>query len=152
MKKQQLSNRDVKNIIKVLKEDFNIEGLISKKDKSELIDDKTIMINDKPYFFYYNKRLIPTLRLLLTNNFLPKVVIDMPAIKFITGGADVMRPGIKEVDEFQKEKIVSIVDENHKKPLAIGIASFSSEEIKFMKSGNVIQNIHQVGDEIWNSI
>ena len=150
MKRQQLSNRDIKNIIKELKEKFNIDDLISKKDKAELINDEIILINNAPFFFYHESRLVPTLKLLLNNNFLPKATIDMPAIKFITGGADVMRPGIKELDQFEKDQLVAIVDETHQKPLAIGIAMFNSEEVRTMDSGKVIKNIHQVGDDIWN--
>ena len=74
----------------------------------------------------------------------------MPAIPFIIKGADIMRPGIKELDEFEKNEIIVIVDETHQKPLAIGISMFSRSEIKEMDKGKVIKNIHYVGDVTWN--
>ena len=74
----------------------------------------------------------------------------MPAVKFIANGADVMRPGIKEFDNFKKNQIIIIVDETHQKPLAIGEALVSSEEMKSLDSGKVIKNLHHVGDKIWN--
>jgi len=43
-----------------------------------------------------------------------------------------------------------IIDVNNKKPLAVGIALFSSSDMKIQKGGRVIKNIHYVGDEIWN--
>ena len=45
--------------------------------------------------------------------------------------------------------IISVVDENHGKPLAVGIALFAGEEIRNMASGKVIKNLHYVGDKIW---
>ena len=73
----------------------------------------------------------------------------MPAVPFIAKGADVMRPGIKELDEFSKNSFVVIVDENNRKPLAVGLALFSSVEINSLEKGRTIRTIHFVGDPIW---
>ncbi len=37
----------------------------------------------------------------------------------------------------------------HKKVIALGIALFSSEEIKALEKGKVIKVIHYVGDKLW---
>lgn len=131
----------------------------SKKDQVELVETenhKLILINKQPSFFYYpinnQEILIPTLKLLQTNpNILKTITIDMNAIKFIINGADVMRPGITEIqDNIQKDEPILIIDQTHKKPLAIGIPQLATEQLRTTTSGKVIKNIHHVGDELWN--
>ncbi len=125
----------------------------SKKDKVECIDEKIILVNNKPSFFYYEKRLTPTLKLLQEKELLKKIVVDMGAVKFLVGGADLMRPGIKEIDPAIKKKdFVVIVDMNNKKPLIVGVALFDAEEMQNMNSGKVVKNIHYVGDAIWRFV
>lgn len=146
--RKQLSKSEIKEIIGRIKKEFCLDNLISKKD-SVVIDDDKIVVNGQIYFFEKDSRLMPHLKLLQNNNFLKKVVIDMNAVKFMASGADVMRPGIKEMDDFSKGEIISVVDEINKKPIAIGIALLGSDEIKIMDKGKVIKNIHYVGDEFW---
>ena len=75
---------------------------------------------------------------------------QMGAIPFVTKGADVMRPGIKEIEAgIKKNEFIVIIDEKNKKPLAVGIALFDTEELEQMNSGKAIKNIHYLGDEIW---
>ena len=74
----------------------------------------------------------------------------MGAVRFVVNGADVMRPGIVEIEDgISKDDLVSVIDKNNRKPLAVGIALFSAEEMKAMSTGKVIKNIHYVGDELW---
>ena len=154
MIKKQLSKKDAKELNEKIKQLYNIDDFFSKKDNLEEIKDEfTIIKKDSlPVFFYKDEILIPTLKLLQTNLILPTATIDMPAIKFITNGADIMKPGIKEFDEFPKDAFIAIVVENNKKPLAIGKALISSEEMKSTSEGKVILNIHYVGDSLWNFI
>ena len=146
MKRTQLRSKDISKEL----EHFKIE--ISKKDQVELVEDehKIILLNKKPAFFYHQEKLVPTLKFLQENNCLKKITVDMGAVKFVVNGADVMRPGIVEIEEgISKEDFVAVIDKNNKKPLAVGIALYSSEEMKSMNSGKVIKNIHYVGDELW---
>ncbi len=146
MKRTQLRSKDVSKEVG----SYGVE--ISKKDQVELIEDKfkIILINKKPLFFNYGDKLVPTLKFLQENNVLKKITVDMGAVKFVVNGADVMRPGIVEVEEgIAKDEFIAVVDKNNKKPLAVGIALFSTEEMKTMNSGKVIKNIHYVGDELW---
>ena len=146
----QLSKKDIKNVNSVLSERYGLEQFVNKKD-DVYIEDDILYINKEPCFFYLDDKLVPTLKLLLKDNFLKKVVIDMPAVKFIVDGADVMRPGITEIDDgIDRGDVVAIVDENNRKPVAVGVASTDSEGLRSAENGKVIKNIHYVGDEYWN--
>ena len=74
----------------------------------------------------------------------------MGAVKFIINGADVMRPGITDIEDgIRKDDFIVIIDQNNKKPLAVGIALFNSEEMRALPKGKVIKTIHYVGDVVW---
>jgi len=149
MKRKQLSKSEIRELNEKVKA-FGIE--LSKKDKVELIDDNIVLANEKPFFFYHEGRLVPHLKLLLENMCLPKVTVDMGAVKFVVNGADVMRPGITKIDEnINKDNLVAVVDEKHGKPLSVCIAMFDGPEMSSMDSGKVLRNIHFVGDELWDA-
>src|SRR3989344_2855127 len=146
MKRTQLRSKDVSKEV----EHYGIE--ISKKDQAELVEEqhKVILLNKRSAFFYYQDKIVPTLKLLQERNVLKKITVDMGAVKFVVNGADIMRPGIVEIEDgIAKDEFVAVIDKNNQKPLAVGIALFSSEEMKKMTSGKVIKNIHYVGDELW---
>ncbi len=129
---------------------YNFE--VSKKDIVQLMDDKIILINKIPSFFYYENKLVPTLKLLIEKDLLKNVYIDSGAIKFIIKGADVMRPGITGFDSgIKKDEPIVIKDSLHKKPLAVGISLYSSEELALLTSGRAIKTIHYLGDSLWKA-
>jgi PUA domain protein len=145
--KKAMNNKEVKEFLEKLRA-LGIE--FSKKDHFD-IDDDVILINNEPMFFYHEERLLPTLKMLLKKNILKKITVDMGAVKFIVAGADIMRPGITDVEEgIQKGDAVAVVDVAHGKPLAVGFALFSGDELRAMATGKAIKNRHYVGDEIWN--
>jgi PUA-domain protein len=79
-----------------------------------------------------------------------RVVIDQPAVPYISGGADVMRPGIVKVDEdIIKDDFVAIVDQKNQVPIAIGKAMFNAADITAMDKGKAIKTVHSVGDKYW---
>jgi PUA domain protein len=153
MKKRALSNKEVRELNNaIIKYNFQF----GKKDRVEIEEDEKYRLarqNSGCVFFYLGEEIIPCLKPILNGKIiLKKIVVDMGAVKFVANGADIMRPGIVSIDEgIIKNEFVEIVDMNNKKPLAIGRALFSSEEMKNMVSGKVIENIHFIGDEIWNS-
>lgn len=152
MKRKQLGKKEIKEINSQILSEFGISEFIDKKSNAELIDDKFVYIDGSAKFFYIQDKIIPTLKSILQKNFLKKITVDMGAVKFVAGGADVMRPGIKNIDpEIKAGQIIAIVDEKNQKPLAIGQALFNSEEMQKMNSGKVIKNLHYVGDEIWSN-
>ncbi len=146
MKRTQLRNKEAETIL----EEYKIE--ISKKDQVEIIEDKykIILINRKPAFFYCDNKPAPALKYLQEHTIVKIITVDMGAVRFVVNGADIMRPGIVEIQAgIEKDDFVAVVDKNNKKPLAVGIALYSSEEMRVMASGKVIKNIHYVGDELW---
>ncbi len=152
MKSRTLSKSDIKSLNGLFVEYFDTE-LLSKKDtvqKIEIDEGTFLKVNGSISFFYFETIPLPTVHLLLSNLFLPAITVDMGAVKFVVSGADIMRPGITSVDEsIQKDDFVAIIDENNKKPIALGRALMTSDDVKHATSGNCVKNIHRVGDKIW---
>jgi len=143
-----------KSEIKELNEKINglykKENLLDKKDNIEKRDN-LLLINGKRLFFFKDETPIPTLHFILENgDFLKKITVDKGAVKFVCNGADIMRPGIKNIDEnIQKDEFVSIIEETYGKPLVVGIALFDGKEIKSMTTGRAVKTLHYIGDYIW---
>ena len=81
----------------------------------------------------------------------PYVMVDMGAVKFMCNGANVMRPGIKNYSDFEKDSIVCIIEESQHKFLAVGKAMVSSNELESMEKGEVIKNLHYISDKFWET-
>ncbi len=78
-----------------------------------------------------------------------RVTVDAGAVEFVTNGADVMRPGITEVDdEVKQDDLVVVVEENHGKALAVGRALTDADDMEG-DGGRVVESLHHVGDELW---
>jgi PUA domain protein len=152
--RKQLS-RDDKDAINASLGAYGIKEFITKKDNAERVDEdgrQVVIVNGQRALFYHEGKPYPTLRLLLTRDILPKIVVDMGAIKFVTSGADVMRPGIRVIPpDLAAGAPVVIVDEKHGKPLAVGLMMVDSAAMAAATSGKVIKNIHFVGDALWNA-
>ena len=152
--KKQLNKSIIKELNSEIESLYSVPDMLGKKDKVETFEDgkkKLVLLNDGPVFFYHEGKLVPCLKLLLKNDFLKKVTVDMGAVKFVAGGADIMRPGITAVEDGINEgDAVSIIDEKNSKELAVGITMFSGEELMCMDSGKVIKTVHFVGDKVWD--
>lgn len=151
-KRNFLKKKRVKEVKKDLGE---YSSIIQNDDKIEYLESDPhsfILINGEPNIILINDKPFPTLKALLSNDIECKTVtVDMGAIKFVTNGADIMSPGIVAASEnIEPDEIVLIVDETHKKPLAIGISLLKGEEMVNNSSGKAIKTIHFVGDSIWN--
>jgi len=81
----------------------------------------------------------------------PTVTVDMGAIRFVCNGAKVLRPGIVAFDSFKKGDVVAVKDQTHGKLLAVGLALEDSETAKSMAKGYVVDNLHHVGDKVWEA-
>jgi len=147
--RKSISKSEIKELNEKLKDKFNVD-LLSKKDNVEIINDEVVFVNKEPYFFYDGSELIPTLKLILKENFLKKVIVDMGAVKFVVNGADIMRPGIVFIEEdIKKDDVIVVLDTENKKALAIGQALFDSKEMDSQTGGKVVKNLHYIGDDIW---
>lgn len=78
------------------------------------------------------------------------VVVDMGAVPFVTKGADVMGPGIVEVDRsITVGDLVWVKDIKNGIPLAIGVAMMDGEQMATKPSGKAIRTVHHVTDKLW---
>jgi PUA-domain protein len=110
-----------------------------------------LLVNKKPLLFRTKETVYPTLLFEEIISKLPKVVVDMGAVRHVCNGAGIMAPGIVNYEgEFKKGDLVSIVDIKFRKRLALGEAQYDTEVAKSVKQGVVVKNIHYVSDEIWN--
>ena len=148
--------------IKTLKEDISnqydetfIDQIIPKKARIEVIyteaGDTLYAINGELKLWKSEENYIPVLTLLLKGDITIKtIIVDMGAIKFVTNGADIMRPGITKIDpSIKKGDIVRIVDETHGRALAVGKAMYDAEEMAKITKGKVIKNLHTIKDSVW---
>lgn len=81
----------------------------------------------------------------------PSVVVDMGAVQFVCNGAKIMRPGITSLDNFKRGDIVTVKDEKFSKTLAVGKALQDSDIAASNNRGYVIDNLHYVGDQFWET-
>ena len=110
-------------------------------------------VNGKPWIVRTKFGLLPSLMFDGVIASLPKVVVDMGAVAHVANGANVMRPGVKEIrNDFAKGDLLLIVDEKFGKNIALGQADMDSVMMKSMSKGKVIANLHYVGDELWKTM
>ncbi len=132
-----------------------ITSVFPEKCKVEIIltedEDELYAVNEDLALWRSGEDYIPVLTLLLNNRVgLQTVVVDMGAVKFVTNGADIMRPGITNIESsIRKDDIVRIADVKNNRTLAVGKAMFDAEEMEKMEKGKVIKNIHTIQDSVW---
>jgi PUA-domain protein len=133
---------------------IDIERLLGSKARVELDEIETaeiFIVNGRPLIARSDGRLFPTLIFEEFFSFIPEVVVDMGAVPYVCKGADVMAPGIVAVKrKFELDNLLLVVDERHGKPLAVGVALFSSEAMKKVNRGKTVKILHYVGDKLWN--
>jgi PUA domain protein len=154
-----LSKKDKKKLLSEIAKLYPKASLSRDLNVEIVVEDniRLYLFNSVPAFIelYYNNRrlLIPHLKYLLKVKFrewLPVIVVDEGAIKPISRGADLMRPGILRIEGvFKSGSIVVVVEPNRGLPLAIHLAQYGSEEIKDMDRGRVSKSLHHLGDKYW---
>ena len=152
-----------KELRKLLNGFENSPGLIHqalREVPSGKVSVERIMLNDKTELYLVKgtlwlikqqHMLFPGLPVLLANNVqLPKVVVDMGAVAHIANGADVMAPGIFDLDKQLKVgDLVVIIDQKNLVPLAVGRMLLSPDVILERNRGRAIESLHYVGDQLW---
>jgi PUA-domain protein len=133
---------------------INLLEIVDSKANVEVVGTgrgELLIVNRKPLLFRTKETVYPTLLFEEIISKLPKVVVDMGAVRHVCNGAGIMAPGIVNYEgEFKKGDLVSIVDIKFRKRLALGEAQYDTEVAKSVKQGVVVKNIHYVSDEIWN--
>ena len=115
----------------------NFDVLISKSNVIALIDNNLVHLSVRG--------------LLMNSVERGWVQVDMGAVPYVCNGANTMSAGINDVSpEVVKGQHVWIREENHHKPLAIGIALMNAEEMLTSTKGKAIKSLHYIGDKIWN--
>lgn len=151
-KRYYLQKKKLKKLINQL---GNYSTLINSKSKVEILESDPydiILIDGQPLVMNIEDTYFPTLKGALNLNITEKyVVVDMGAVKFVAKGADIMSPGITEADpEVKKGDLVIIIEETHRKPLAIGRALISGPQMAENDEGKAVKAIHYIGDKLWN--
>ncbi|MFW9827670.1 MAG: DUF1947 domain-containing protein [Candidatus Thorarchaeota archaeon] len=132
-----------------------VDQIFPKKSNVEVIEteagDTLYAINNVLKLWKSAEGYIPVLTLLLNNQVeLKTIVVDFGAVRYVTNGADIMRPGITKIDpSIKKGDIVAIKEETKSRALAIGKAMFDAPEMQKKSSGKVIKNIHTIQDTVW---
>jgi len=153
-----LKEKEAKKIILDFSQKFKVdpERLFGSKPRIELAEAQVadiFIIDGKPLLARFHGALLPTLIFNDLFSSLPKIVVNMGAIPYICNGADVMAPGVVNIDgDFNKNDLLLIVDERYCKPVAIGAALLNSEDMRSIKQGKIAKSIHYVGDKLWNFI
>ncbi|WP_428324381.1 PUA domain-containing protein [Nitrosopumilus sp.] len=152
MKSNLISKSETSALIKTVSEEWGIEFPKIKNLKvHQILDDAQIITGKGIKILKINDDYLPFLSETETLEKFPSVTVDMGAVKFMCKGANLMRPGIRSFTEFEKDKLVCIVEESQHKFLAIGKSVVSSSEVEEMGKGEVLKNLHYISDKFWET-
>ena len=150
MKTNLISKSETTQLLKDVSQKWKMDIPKIKNLKVYEIDNDTQLITGSDIkILKIGNEYLPFLSETLTLEKFPYVQVDMGAVKFMCKGANLMRPGIKKFTDFSKDDIVCIVEENHNKFLAVGIAQMNSSELNNIDKGEILKNLHYVSDKSW---
>jgi len=152
LKSNLISKSETAEVIKEISSQWKIELPKIKNLKFHYLDDdviiitgfglKAIKIGDSYLPFLTETEILKKF---------PYVMVDMGAVKFMCNGANVMRPGITNYIQFEKDSVVCIIEESQNKFLAIGKSCVKSTDMESMSKGEVVKNMHYISDKYWES-
>jgi PUA domain protein len=152
LKSNLISKSETSALLKTVSEKWGIELPKMKNVKvHQILDDAQIITGKGIKILKVEDDYLPFLSETEMLEKFPAVTVDMGAVKFMCKGANLMRPGIKEFTEFEKDKLVCIVEESQHKFLAVGKSVVSSSELGTMDKGEVVKNIHYISDKFWET-
>jgi PUA domain protein len=149
MQRHVMSKKDAKEFLKRVKELYGVElegNLEVGKEKKEVyyfLDGLLAFFGDPPL-----PTICAVLKLYLN---MPYVVVDEGAVKAVTNGADLFAPGIVEFNCDCKEGEYFLVKTKAGVPVAVMRALMPAEKAKAEKRGKFGENLHHVGDELWET-
>jgi malignant T-cell-amplified sequence len=154
LKKWVLSRRDSADLVEKLEASLGMSLELPKSAQAKCAEpeDGVVFVDfDGFEFVRTGEKFFPYLGSQGTLALFPGAVVDEGAIKFLLNGADVMRPGVRTLDEWGPSgKIVVVREEKKGRAIALGPSTVSSAEARAMSKGSCIKNIHFVGDRFWN--
>jgi len=151
-----LKEKDATQVLQQLSQRLkvDVQRLFGPEPRIESVETQVatlFFINGKPTIAMSNGSFLPLLSSSEVLGFLPRVVVNMGAVPHVCNGADVMAPGVVQVQgEFDEGDFVLVVDERHGKPLAVGVALTDAQALRSLKQGRILENVHYVGDKLWN--
>jgi PUA domain protein len=152
LKSNLISKSETAALLKIVSERWGMEFPKIKNVKvHQILEDAQIITGAGVKILKVDGDYLPFLSETESLEKFPSVTVDMGAVKFMCKGANLMRPGIKEFGEFEKDKLVCIVEESQHKFLAVGKSMVSSSELESMEKGEVIKNIHYISDRFWET-
>jgi PUA domain protein len=152
LKSNLISKSETASLLKTVSERWGIEFPKIKNLKVHQISDDAQIITGKGIkILKIDEDYMPFLSEIDTLEKFPNIVVDMGAVKFMCKGANVMRPGIKKFTEFEKDKLVCVIEESQHKFLAVGKSMVSSTELETMEKGEVLKNMHYISDKFWEA-
>ena len=152
MKSNLISKSETTALLKIVSEKWGMELPKLKNVKvHQILDDAQIITGNEIKILKIDDDYLPFLSETGMLERFPNVMVDMGAVKLMCKGANVMRPGIKKFTEFEKDKLVCIVEESQHKFLAVGKAMVSSSELENMEKGEVVKNLHYISDKFWET-
>jgi len=157
MRRQFVREREAAQLLDEFSEKLGIDVgslLDTRKPSVEVAEASAVRIyyaDGRPIMAKVKDTLIPTLLFEKLLGNLPRIVVNMGAVPFVCNGADVLAPGVVEIEgAFGVDDFVVVVDERHQKPLAVAIALDGSQVVRGLSRGKVARNVHYVGDALWN--
>ena len=140
-----------------------IDDIIPKKDPLFLVKGKNdvafytfAVVNEEVVFFQdKDKPWLPTLKVLHKfPSMMPKMQVDVGAIKFVMRGANIMAPGLTSPGGAYDDGIaagtpVQVTAEGCTHACAVGLACMSSEDLNGKPNGQAIESIHFLNDGLW---
>ena len=154
MKKWVLSHRDSTEMIAKVESALGVSLKLPKSAQAQCAepeDGVVFVALDGFEFVQTGGAYFPFLGSVETLGLFPAAVVDEGAIRFLINGADVMRPGMKRLDDWGGAgRMVVVREEKKGRAIAVGTSMVPSAEAQGMAKGGCIKNVHHVGDRYWN--
>jgi len=153
MKKWVLSRRDSAEMVQKIESSMRKHLDLPKSAQAECAEpaEGVVFVSfDDLTFVRAGDKYVPFLGSPKVLALFPAAVVDEGAIKFLLNGADVMRPGIRSLDDWGDPGAIVVIKEQGKgRAIAIGLSTVSGSEASSMSKGSCLRNIHHVGDKYW---
>ncbi|PTD94054.1 RNA-binding protein [archaeon SCG-AAA382B04] len=150
-----LKNSEIKEISQSLENKFGFNFFKNRKvERGEIGDREFLLIDGEPLLSKFEDVFFPNvkgaLKFNLEKNYL---TVDQGAVPYVINGADIMAPGVVDVDyDLIEGDLAIVMEEEHNKPFAVVRLIKDGADILELDKGKVAKNIHHIRDELWEKI